>query len=114
VVATGVAANTAPKAPFIDGDIFTHAVTTGAGDLEMMAQVRVSGSVLHLDDLSVFARGGNALERTPMGTDAVAALRDSVLNMAREQGFSRVEVSYVRFFEDGNVRLPGRLGFDVE
>lgn len=80
----------------------------------MMAQVRVSGSVLHLDDLSIFARGGNALDRVPMGTDVVAALRDSVLGMAREQGLSRVEISYVRFFQNRTVRKPGLLGFDVE
>jgi len=108
-----VAANTATRAGFVDGEIFSHAVTTGSGNLEMMAQARVSGSVLHLDDLMVFARTGTQLERVPMGTDAVVTLRNSVLAMAREQGFSRVEISYMRYFEGGAVRIPGQLAFDV-
>ncbi|MCF4121994.1 hypothetical protein L1785_13500 [Antribacter sp. KLBMP9083] len=99
---------------FADGDIFAHSLRTGGGELELMAQVRVAGSTLYLDDLSVFAAGGNALERVPMGPVAVGALRNDILDMAREQGFSRVEISYVRFFENGTVRRPGRVGFDVE
>lgn len=67
------------------GESFSQSVTTRAGDLENMMRTRISGSVLHLDDLSVFARGGNALERVPMGTDAVAALKDSVLGHVETQ-----------------------------
>jgi len=108
-----VAGNNAARTGFVDGEIFAHSISTGSGNLEMMAQTRVSGSVLHLDDLMIFARTGTQLERVPMGTDAVITLRNGVLAMAREQGFSRVEISYMRYFEGGTVRIPGQLAFDV-
>lgn len=55
---------------FIDGE--TN-VKTGSGALEMTAQMRISGDVPHLDDLTIFAPDGNALHRAPMETDGSRA-----------------------------------------
>ena len=68
--------------------------------------------------MEVVPLGGGLHAHASSRDGGVRALSDKrsrdmgTIPMAREQGLDRVEISYVRFLENGTVRKPGFLSFE--
>lgn len=89
-------AKKAGKEFFKDGELFEWAIDTSKGTVRMLAETSFKGKngrVLSLDNVTVFADAKNPL--TGLSREMVTA-RTQLANMARQQGFKSMSLSYTR------------------
>jgi hypothetical protein len=82
------------KEYFRDGELFEWTIETSKGKVGMLAETSIKGRSLSLDNIAVFARDSKQA-LTGLSRETHAA-RTQLTNMAREQGFKSISLSYVR------------------
>ena len=76
-----------------DGDLFEVSFEVEDQVIDMLAEVSIEGSTLHLKDIAVYPRG---VGKTKVGTEGVLAMRKTLTQRAKAAGFTELKVSGTR------------------
>jgi hypothetical protein len=95
-----------PAVPFKSGDIIYKAYQTPAGTVEMMAEVEIQGSTLHLKNLAVYPKGTQG--QLAVGMKEVLRMRKQLMDEAKALGFDELRLSGQRV-ESSSSANPGKM-----
>jgi hypothetical protein len=88
--------------PFRAGEGIYRLFQTPSGAIEMLAEVDLAGTTLHLKDVAVYPKGADQVR---LGTRQVIELRNQLADEATELGFESLRISGVRY----SGASPGKL-----
>ncbi len=84
------------------GDLLHRSFQTPQGEVEILAEIVVEDTAIHLDDVAIYPKGTDRLE---LGLHEVLAIRNALANELRQQGFDRLRISGMRY----SGARPGKL-----
>ena len=80
--------------PFQSGDVIYRQFQTPSGPIEMLAEVDIAGTTLHLKDIAIYPKGAG---QARLGARQVMALRDQLAGEAAKLGFESLRISGLRY-----------------
>jgi len=75
-------------------NLLSTSVKTGAGDVNILAEVKVNGSQLHLDSFTVYGANGDVAKGSIL-KDVLSAKSD-IIQAAKENGFKEIRITAER------------------
>jgi hypothetical protein len=79
-----------------DGAVYRHPIDTPAGRLRTFSTVKVDGSTVILNDVSIYPGAPGSTERVEVGLRELVRLRDEVAANAALAGYERLRIKAVR------------------
>jgi RHS repeat-associated protein len=79
---------------FQSGQLFERSFETSEGVVDVLAEIEVEGTTLHLKDIAIYPRG---VEQLSPGTGAVLGAMNEIVQEAKSQGFELLRITGLRY-----------------
>ena len=79
---------------FKHGELFDRAFDVNGRTIDILADVRIEGRNLFLDDMIMYAKGGDAVNQ--LGQSGIRNIGGQINNLAAQQGFDTISYKFVR------------------
>lgn len=94
-----------PPKIFVDGQDFESTMVFGDTTVESLAEVRIHGSELTLDNVTIYASGGDSVNE--IGPGAFVSWINAVEDMARREGYTTLKIVGTRVANSSSAN-PGK------